>query len=204
MKKLIIASNNEHKINEIKKILEGTKLEIKSLKEENIFIDVLEDGKTFEENSKKKCMAIAEFLKSQNKQEFIVMADDSGLEVEYLGGAPGIYSARYAGVHGDDKKNNEKLLAELNGVDRKDRKAKFVCQISVVDDKGVYNSVRGEAEGIILNELVGNSGFGYDPLFYYEPLKKTFADISPKEKNKVSHRAVALRKIKKIISIYLD
>ena len=112
MKKIILASNNAHKIEEIKKILEGLPFEIKSLKDENINIDIEEDGNTFEENAKKKASEIANFLKNRGEKEFIVMADDSGLEVDYLNGEPGIYSARYAGEHGNDKKNNEKLLKE--------------------------------------------------------------------------------------------
>lgn len=203
MKKLIIASNNEHKILEIKNILKDINIDIKSLKEENIFIDVEEDGKTFEENSEKKAQEIFKYLKKQGKDNFIIMADDSGLEVEYLKGAPGVYSARYSGVHGDDRKNNEKLLEELKGVPLEKRKAKFVCQISIIDCSGKYESIRGEAQGIILNKLNGIDGFGYDPLFYYEPLKKTFAELSMEEKNSVSHRGAALDKLKIIIKRYI-
>ena len=147
---------------------------------------------------------IAKYLQSQGKKDFIVMADDSGLEVDYLNGAPGIYSARYAGVHGDDKKNNEKLLKELLNVPKEKRTAKFICQIAITDDKNNYNTVRGEADGIILDHLEGDEGFGYDPLFYYKPLNKTFAMLSADEKNKVSHRAEALSKIRSVINLYLD
>ena len=116
MKKIILASNNKHKINEIKELLKDIPIEISSLKDENINIDVVEDGKTFEENAKKKASEIVSFLKERGDKAFIVMADDSGLEVDYLKGEPGIYSARYAGEHGNDKKNNEKLLEKLKGV----------------------------------------------------------------------------------------
>ncbi len=196
MKKIILASNNAHKIEEIKKILEGLPFEIKSLKDENINIDIEEDGNTFEENAKKKASEIANFLKNRGEKEFIVMADDSGLEVDYLNGEPGIYSARYAGEHGNDKKNNEKLLKELKGVPKEKRGAKFVCQIVLVNENDKYLSIRGEVRGRILEELSGKEGFGYDPLFFYAPLNKTFGELSSEEKNSVSHRACALKELK--------
>ncbi|MBE6051198.1 MAG: XTP/dITP diphosphatase [Clostridium sp.] len=196
MNKIILASNNQHKIMEIKEILKDLDIEIKSLKDENISIDVEEDGKTFEENAKKKASEIAEYLNARGDEGFIVMSDDSGLEVDFLNGAPGIYSARYAGVHGDDKANNEKLLKELKDVPEEKRGAKFVCAIALVNDKNRYISIRGEAKGIILTEPVCEGGFGYDPLFYYEPLKRTFSELSTEEKNSVSHRGVALKKLK--------
>ncbi|MBS6601035.1 MAG: XTP/dITP diphosphatase [Clostridium sp.] len=196
MKKIILASNNAHKIEEIKKILEGLPFEIKSLKDENINIDIEEDGNTFEENAKKKASEIANFLKNRGEKEFIVMADDSGLEVDYLNGEPGIYSARYAGEHGNDKKNNEKLLKELKGVPKEKRGAQFVCQIVLVNENDKYLSIRGEVRGRILEELSGKEGFGYDPLFFYAPLNKTFGELSSEEKNSVSHRACALKELK--------
>ena len=196
MKKIILASNNAHKIEEIKKILEGLPFEIKSLKDENINIDIEEDGNTFEENAKKKASEIANFLKNRGEKEFIVMADDSGLEVDYLNGEPGIYSARYAGEHGNDKKNNEKLLKELKGVPKEKRGAQFVCQIVLVNENDKYLSIRGEVRGTILEELSGKEGFGYDPLFFYAPLNKTFGELSSEEKNSVSHRACALKELK--------
>ena len=196
MKKIILASNNAHKIEEIKKILEGLPFEIKSLKDENINIDIEEDGNTFEENAKKKASEIANFLKNRGEKEFIVMADDSGLEVDYLNGEPGIYSARYAGEHGNDKKNNEKLLKELKGVPKEKRGAQFVCQIVLVNENDKYLSIRGEVRGRILEELSGKDGFGYDPLFFYAPLNKTFGELSSEEKNSVSHRACALKELK--------
>ena len=196
MKKIILASNNLHKIEEIKNILKDVDVEVKSLSEENIDIDVVEDGKTFEENAKKKASEIAKYLLNRGNNDFIVMADDSGLEVEYLNGAPGIYSARYAGEHGNDKKNNEKLLNELLGVPREKRNSKFVCQIVLVDSKNNYLSIRGEVKGTILEEISGEDGFGYDPLFYYEPLNKSFGELTSEEKNMVSHRANALNELK--------
>ena len=196
MKKIILASNNAHKIEEIKKILEGLPFEIKSLKDENIDIDIEEDGNTFEENAKKKASEIANFLKNRGEKEFIVMADDSGLEVDYLNGKPGIYSARYAGEHGNDKKNNEKLLKELKGVPKEKRGAQFVCQIVLINEKEKCLSIRGEVRGRILEALSGKEGFGYDPLFFYAPLNKTFGELSSEEKNSVSHRACALKELK--------
>jgi len=196
MKKIILASNNVHKINEIKELLKDLPIEISSLKDENINIDVVEDGKTFEENAKKKVSEIASFLRKRGAKEFIVLADDSGLEVDYLNGDPGIYSARYAGEHGNDTKNNEKLLERLKGVTKEKRKAKFVCQIALIDNNENYISVKGEVKGIILEKLTREGGFGYDPLFYYEPLKKSFSELTPEEKNKVSHRGVALSMLK--------
>ena len=203
MKKIILASNNSHKIGEIREILKDLDVEIRSLKDEDINIDVVEDGKTFEENAKKKAVEIANYLKDKGKKDFIVMADDSGLEVDYLNGEPGIYSARYAGEHGNDEANNKKLLEKLKGVDRKDRKGRFVCVIALQDSNGEYISIRGEVEGIIQEEISGKGGFGYDPLFYYEPLKKTFSEISAEEKNSVSHRGRALKKLKEKRESYM-
>ena len=196
MKKLILASNNAKKVKEIKEILEGLPIEVKSLKDEGIDIDVVEDGKTFEENAKKKAKEIYEFLLSKGKKDFIVLADDSGLEVDYLNGEPGIYSARYSGEHGNDDKNNEKLLENLEGVPKEKRGAQFVCQLSLFTDKGEYYTVRGEVRGFIIESIQGKGGFGYDPLFFYEPFNKTFGELEAEEKNKISHRGIARIKLK--------
>ena len=199
MKKIIIASNNGHKISEIKDILKDFSLEVKSLKDENIDIEVEEDGKTFEDNAKKKASEIVQFLKDRGNTDFIVLADDSGIEVDYLDGAPGIYSARYAGQHGDDNANNKKLLDELKGVEYKDRGAAFICQLALIDYKNNYIAIKGSVKGRIIENSSGKGGFGYDPLFFYEPLGKTFGEITAEEKNKISHRAVALQELKKRI-----
>lgn len=200
MKKVIVASNNKKKIIEIKNILKELNLEVKSLEDENINIDVVEDGKTFEENSKKKAKEIYEFLLNRGDKDFIVLADDSGLKVDFLLGEPGIYSARYAGEHGNDSKNNELLLNNLNGVKKEDRGAEFVCDIALFTDSGEYFRETGNVRGYIIEEIQGEKGFGYDPLFFYEKLNKTFAQLSAEEKNRISHRAIALEKIKKVIS----
>ena len=200
MKKLIVASNNKKKIEEIKSIIGETNLEVRSLKEEGIDIDVVEDGLTFEENSRKKAVEIKEYLLNNGKSNFIVLADDSGLEVDYLNGEPGVFSARYSGVHGDDDANNKKLLEKLKSVKWEERKAKFVCVITLVNDLGKEIAVRGEVQGIITEEESGKDGFGYDPLFFVEEFNKTFSEITSEEKNKISHRGQALEKIKTEIS----
>lgn len=199
MKKFILASNNEHKIREIKEILKDLSIQISSLNEEGIDIEIEEDGETFEENAKKKAVEISNFLKNKGYSDFIVMADDSGLEVEYLGYKPGVFSARYAGEHGNDLKNNEKLLRELDGVPEEKRGARFVCQVAIVNSRDEYHTIRGEVKGRILTKLDGDKGFGYDPLFYYEPLKKSFAELTDEEKNNVSHRRKALDLLKNTI-----
>ena len=199
MRRLIIASNNNKKIKELKSIVEQLGWDVKSLADENIDIEVEEDGLTFEENAEKKAREIYEFLLNRGENNFAVLADDSGLEVDYLNGAPGVYSARYAGEHGNDSKNNEKLLHELRNAKGEERKGRFVCAIALVNIDGKTNVVRGVAEGIILEELSGEGGFGYDPLFYYEPAKKTFAELDANEKNKISHRANAIKKIQEYL-----
>lgn len=203
IKKIVLASNNNHKIKEIQEMLKDLPIEVKSLMDEGIEVDIVEDGETFEENSKKKATEIAAILRDRGVSDYIVMADDSGLEVDYLNGEPGVHSARYAGEHGNDSKNNEKLLIELKRVPVEKRGANFVCQLALIDSNGKYIAIRGEVKGKILESLSGIDGFGYDPLFYYEPLGKSFGELSSDEKNKVSHRSVALNefinKIKEIL-----
>ena len=200
MKKLILASNNKKKIKELKEILSDIPVEVRSLSDENIDIDVIEDGVTFEENAKKKAEEIYKFLKDKGEKGFLVLSDDSGLEVDYLNGEPGVYSERYAGEHGNDSANNKKLLENLKGVSKENRGAKFVCQLAMFDEEGNYYTVRGDVKGYILEELTGEGGFGYDPLFFYEPFNKTFGELTPDEKNEISHRGVALKELKEVIS----
>lgn len=199
MKKLILASNNKKKIKELKEILKDLPIEVRSLQDENIDIEVVEDGNTFEENAKKKAKEIYEFLLKKGENNFIVLSDDSGIAVDYLNGEPGIYSARYAGIHGNDAKNNEKLLMKLKGVKKEDRTAKFVCELALFTNLGKYYNVTGEVKGYIIEELHGEGGFGYDPLFFCPPLNKTFGEASSEEKNKISHRGLALKELKNII-----
>ncbi len=188
--KIVLASNNKNKIRELKEILEsklGGDVEILSLSDIGFGADIVEDGETFEENAMIKARAVSAL-------GYIGVGDDSGLAVDALGGAPGIYSARYAGNH-DDAANNRKLLSELEG--ETDRSAAFVCCVACSFPKsmGLEDfTVRGEARGEILLEEQGENGFGYDPLFYVPELKKTFAQMTEAEKNSISHRGAALSK----------
>lgn len=199
MKKLILASNNKKKIEEIKDILKDIDLEVKSLNDEDINIEVVEDGETFKENANKKAREIREYLINRGDNDFLVMADDSGLEVDYLNGEPGVYSARYAGEHGNDAKNNEKLLINLQGVPTEKRGARFICHLTLINYEGKSLDIRGEVKGTIIDKLNGEGGFGYDPLFYNEKLNKTFGEALKEEKNSISHRAVALKELKERI-----
>ncbi|WP_138203812.1 XTP/dITP diphosphatase [Haloimpatiens lingqiaonensis] len=188
MKKLVVASNNEHKIEEIKNILSKFDLEVLSLKEVGINIDIEETGTTFMENAYIKASEIYKIV-----EDAMVLADDSGLMVDALGGAPGVYSARFAGEHGNYKKNNEKLLEMLKGISYEDRKAKFVCAMVLILDEERTIKVQGEVKGVIIDKESGENGFGYDPLFYVPEYNMTFAQMDGGIKNKISHRANALR-----------
>ena len=200
MKSLILATNNKKKVKEIKEVLKDLDFEVFSLSEKGIDIDVEEDGLTFEENAKKKAVEIYKFIRNKEKGEFYILSDDSGLEVDYLNGAPGIYSARYAGEHGNDYKNNVKLLEDMVNAKDEERQARFVCVLALIDNNGNIETVKGSVEGEILEELTTNGGFGYDPLFFYKPFGKNFAEVSIEEKNSVSHRGVALKELKKYLS----
>lgn len=200
MKKIVLASNNQKKIKEIKEVLKGLQYEVYSLNDMNIDIDVEEDGVTFEENAEKKAKEIYKYLEAKGEENFIVLSDDSGLEVDCLNGAPGIYSARYAGEHGNDYKNNIKLLEDMKDFKGKDRSARFVCVIALVNENGEVETVRGEVDGYILEELNTEDGFGYDPLFFYEGFNKTFHEASMEEKNAISHRGNALKKLKEVLN----
>lgn len=198
MKKLIVASNNEHKIREIKDMLKEFNLNILSLKEAGIYIDVEENGDTFKENAHIKAMEIYKLLDDE-----MVIADDSGLMVDILNGEPGVYSARYCGEHGNDEKNNEKLLLKLKDIEDEKKSAQFVAAIELIIDKNTIISVQGNVRGYIIKERRGNNGFGYDPLFYIPKLNKTMAELTSEEKNSISHRAEALKMLKKEIKKYL-
>ena len=185
--KIFLATGNKHKIKEIEKIFKMDNVEILSINDGIEIPEVEEDGTTFEENSKKKALEIAKFT------NMITISDDSGLCVDALGGAPGVYSARYAGEHGNDLDNNKKLVKELQGVEN--RKARFVCVITLAKPTGETYSFRGEVEGDIIDIPQGTEGFGYDPHFFMKEYGKTLAEI-PEIKNKISHRARALEKLK--------
>ncbi len=188
MNEFIFATNNQNKVREIKKVF--SKFNVVSLAEAGIDIDVEETGETFAENALIKAREIYKFTGRPT------ISDDSGLMVDALDGRPGVYSARYAGVHGDSAANNKKLLFELKGVT--DRKAKFVSAVAFVCDKGEF-VVDGSVEGEILLEPKGDGGFGFDPLFYSFELKKSFGEASIDEKNSVSHRARAFRKMRQLL-----
>ena len=185
--KIFLATGNKYKIKEIEKIFKMDNVEILSINDGIEIPEVEEDGTTFEENSKKKALEIAKFT------NMITIADDSGLCVDALDGAPGVYSARYAGEHGNDLDNNKKLVRELQGIEN--RKARFVCVITLAKPTGETYSFRGEVEGDIIDVPQGTEGFGYDPHFFMKEYGKTLAEI-PEIKNKISHRARALEKLK--------
>lgn len=185
MSKIILASNNKGKIREISEILSPLGFEVISLKSAGIDIDIEENGDTFKENAAIKARAIFEMTKTA------VIADDSGLSVEYLNGAPGVHSHRYGGENATDAEKNQKLLGELEGVPDEKRNASFICFICYIDKDGREHFVQGECKGKIGYEPKGENGFGYDPIFMYGD--RSFAEISADEKNKISHRALALK-----------
>ncbi|MGI6747782.1 MAG: XTP/dITP diphosphatase [Anaerovoracaceae bacterium] len=193
--RIIAATQNKHKIEEIQAITREFDMEVISLAEACISdIEIVENGKTFEENSEKKAREIM-MLSGE-----ITIADDSGLMVDALGGAPGVLSARFAGEDGNDAKNNEKLLRLLSGVKSEERTARFVSVITLMYPNGKKIVARGECEGHILYQERGSNGFGYDPLFVPVGYDKTFAELSAEEKNKISHRAIALQNLRKLLA----
>ncbi len=192
-KVVVLASNNNHKIKEFREMFPNCT--IVSMAEIGFVDEIEETGTTFLENATIKAKAVADFLKKK-KITASVVADDSGLCVDALGGRPGVYSARYAGQH-DDAANRKKLLEELDG--RKDRSAHFECCIVLITPNGECKHVEGRSDGTILTKEVGKNGFGFDSLFFSADLKKSFAEATSQEKNSVSHRARAIEKLKKII-----
>ena len=193
MKTIVLASNNKHKAKEFKEILNN--YEILTLNEISFYDDIEENGNTFEENALIKAKTIHKFLETKGLN-YIVIADDSGLCVDSLDGAPGIYSARYAGEHGNDADNRKKLQKELEG---KDRGAYFICTIVVYYPDETYKVFEGKTYGEITKEELGNKEFGYDCIFYSKDLNKTFGESSEDEKNSVSHRGRAIKKMLKEI-----
>jgi XTP/dITP diphosphohydrolase len=181
---LVLATQNEGKIAEFKGLLMDFDVEIRSLKDFGPIPQAREDGKTFKENAVKKARFTAKVL------GLPTMADDSGLRVKALGGMPGVRSARYAGEDATDERNNLKLLRAMESIE--DRSATFVCVIAVSVPSGASLIYKGTCKGLITLKLTGTHGFGYDPLFYYPPLGKTFAQMSSEEKNRISHRGTAM------------
>ena len=191
--KIVLATNNQHKIKEIKKILNDPRLEIFTLFDFPGFPKPEETGETFEENAILKARAVCQLTNMTS------VADDSGLEVDALNKAPGVKSARFAGQGCTYQDNNLKLLRLLKKVPTGKRTATFICIVAVVFDLKRIKIVEGKVSGLITEEQMGNNGFGYDPVFYYPPFGKTFAQLSPDVKNQISHRSVAFRKAKEIL-----
>ena len=195
--KLILASRNKKKIREVEAILANhfPGIHILSLDDVGYVGDIEENGETYEENALTKAHTAVE----AGNRQYPAIADDSGLSVDALNGAPGVYSARYAGGHGDDAANNALLLKNLADTPAEERTARFVCCIALVYPDGREITVRGETEGLIIDEARGEGGFGYDPYFYYAPFKKTFSELSAEEKNAISHRGKAIAKVAEIL-----
>lgn len=196
MKKVVIATNNAHKVEEIRTALDFEGWEFLTLSQCDPYDEPVEDADTFEGNARIKALAAHEHT------GLAALADDSGLAVDALDGAPGVFSARYAGVHGDDAANNEKLLHELEGVADAQRTARFVCSLVFIDEDGTETSASGTVEGRIAHGLSGSGGFGYDPLFLPDEFggAKSLAEVTQDEKNAISHRGNALRFLKEKLS----
>ena len=192
--KIIFATGNKNKMREIREILGEEKYDIQSMKDAGIDIDIVENGTTFEENSLIKAREVAKAAPGA-----IVLADDSGLEIDALNKEPGIYSARYMGEDTSYDIKNANLIERLEGVEKEARSARFVCAVSAVFPDGTDAVVRGTIEGYIGWEPMGENGFGYDPIFYLWDKDVSTASISPEEKNAISHRGQALRMIKEEI-----
>lgn len=192
MKKLVIATGNPGKVREIKKILEGVYDEICSLKDEGIAVDIVEDADSFLGNAAKKALTISRLVDCD------VLADDSGLCVDGLGGRPGVYSARYS-ASGTDEDNNKKLVEECAALDEEGRQASYVCAIVLARGGQEIYRCEGKCYGRIVLEAHGNGGFGYDPYFYLPEYGQTFGELPAEEKNKISHRALALKKVQEFL-----
>ncbi len=190
MAKIIFATGNEHKMTEIREILAGLKAEILSMKDAGITADIVEDGSSFEENAVIKAKAVAKEV------DAIVLADDSGLEIDYLNKEPGVYSARYMGEDTSYEIKNQALLDRLKGVPKEKRTARFVCAIAAVFPHGEVIVKRGTIEGYIGDKPAGKNGFGYDPIFYVEEFQCSTAELTMEQKNALSHRGNALRAMK--------
>lgn len=200
MDKIIFATGNEHKMVEIRMILKDLGAQILSQKEAGIFADVVEDGSTFEENALIKATEIAKAARETPEfKDAVILADDSGLEIDALNKEPGIFSARYMGEDTSYDIKNRALIERLAGVPEEKRTARFVCAIAASFPDGSSQIARGTMEGIIGYEIAGENGFGYDPIFFLPEYRCTSAQLSPEKKNELSHRGEALRKMREII-----
>ena len=193
-RRIVFATGNENKMKEIRMILADLNMEILSMKEAAVEIDIDEDGMSFEENAEIKARAVSRVLTND-----IVLADDSGLEIDYLDKAPGIYSARFAGEDTSYDIKNRIFLDRLEGVPDEERTARFVCAVAAVFPDGTSETVRETIEGEIAHEITGDNGFGYDPIFYVPEYGCTTAEMTAEQKNELSHRGKALRSMKKIL-----
>lgn len=196
MKRIIFATGNAGKMKEIREILEDMEVEVVSMKEAGIDIEIIEDGATFEENAAIKAKAVAA------ETGDIVLADDSGLEVDYLNGEPGVYSARYLGEDTSYDIKNQAILDRLSGVPKNKRSARFVCAIAAVMPDGQILLTRETVEGYIGEKPAGSNGFGYDPIFYIEEYGCSTAELTNEQKNEISHRGKALRAMKEKLNQY--
>ena len=200
--RIVFATGNKDKMKEIRRILGDLDAEILSMKEAGVFEDVVEDGTTFSENAAIKASAIYKLLEEKDPEaakETVVLADDSGLEVDFLGGEPGIYSARYLGKDTPYTEKNRIIIERLKDAKGEDRSARFVCAIAACLPGGKMLGTLGKMEGRIGYEIAGENGFGYDPIFFLPEYGKTSAEISADEKNAISHRGKALREMEKLL-----
>ena len=199
---ILLATGNANKTREFREMLDAKRYEVRSLTEAGIEVDIVEDGTTFEENGRIKARSVAEILPEALKHKVIVVADDSGLVVDALGGEPGIYSARYLGEDTPYEQKNREILRRLEGVQKEQRSARFVCAMAAVLPDGQEFAVVGKMEGYIGEAPAGENGFGYDPIFYVDQYHTSTAAITPDQKNEISHRGKALRAIKERLDNY--
>jgi XTP/dITP diphosphohydrolase len=195
---LVIATSNQNKLKEFAALLQDYRVTLLSLKDFPQIPEIVEDGKTFRENALKKAAVVA---RATGK---LTVADDSGIEVDALGGRPGVYSARFAGNGASDAANNARLLEELKDVPPDKREACFKCVLCIATPQGETAFVEGECRGVIIDTLRGQHGFGYDPVFLVPEYNQTFSEMSPEQKNRISHRSRALRKLLDILPRYLE
>lgn len=198
MRKIIVATGNEHKMQELRQMLDGLEVELISMKEAGITADIVENGTTFEENAKIKAKTISKLTGE------IVIADDSGLEIDYLGGEPGIYSARYMGEDTSYEVKNQNLIDRVKDAVGEERSARFVCAMVAVLPDGKVLTTRGTIEGVIAKEPVGENGFGYDPIVFVPEYGMTTAQMSSEQKNAISHRGKAMRALKEALKKELE
>ncbi|NQU19331.1 XTP/dITP diphosphatase [bacterium] len=193
---LVVATRNKKKLKEIKYMLKGLNLRIKSLADYDNLPKIVEDGLTFKENALKKSATIAQYLKK------LTIGEDSGLEVKALDNRPGVYSSRYSGKNATDRKNNAKLLKELERVPLKKREARYVCSVAISDKNRLLGIFEGRCKGLISKKEKGNAGFGYDPIFVIPKYNKTFGELGEEIKHRMSHRYKAFMKVRNFILAY--